>query len=67
MDLWLLTILVVCLIREEGSTIFFHVANDHTLGCPGGLQGNMVSILKWINPSKYPVIVQTPVSDLGNY
>lgn len=51
----------------KGSAIFFHVASGHTLGCTGVSQGNMVSILKWINPARNPVIIQTPVSELNNY
>lgn len=53
--------------KGKGSAIFFHVANGHTLGCTGVSQGNMVSILNWIDPAKNPVIIQTPVSELGNY
>ncbi|WP_058308409.1 SH3 domain-containing protein [Gracilibacillus massiliensis] len=51
----------------KGSAIFFHVANNYTLGCTGVSQSNMVNILKWIDPSKNPVIIQTPESELGNY
>ncbi|MYL61400.1 hypothetical protein GLW20_28240, partial [Virgibacillus halodenitrificans] len=51
----------------KGSAIFFHVANGHTLGCTGVSQSHMVSILKWINPAKNPVIIQTPESKLSNY
>ncbi|MGP4105462.1 SH3 domain-containing protein [Virgibacillus sp. L01] len=50
-----------------GSAIFFHVANGHTLGCTGVSQHNMVSILKWLDPDKSPVIIQAPHSELGNY
>ncbi|GGM39993.1 hypothetical protein GCM10011351_27690 [Paraliobacillus quinghaiensis] len=51
----------------SGSAIFFHISSGHTLGCTGVSKGNVVSILKWLDPSKNPVIVQTPVSQLGQY
>ncbi|RKQ35498.1 SH3 domain-containing protein [Oceanobacillus halophilus] len=51
----------------KGSAIFFHIANGHTLGCTGVSQQNVVSILKWLDPSKNPVIIQTPESGLSNY
>lgn len=51
----------------KGSAIFFHIANGHTLGCTGVSQPNIVSILKWIDPAKNPVIIQTPESQLNNY
>lgn len=50
-----------------GSAIFFHVATGHTLGCTGASQKNMVDILKWIDPAKKPVIIQTPVNELSKY
>lgn len=52
-----------------GSAIFFHVngSSGYTLGCTAVAQGHMVEILKWIDPAKSPVIIQTPVSELGNY
>ncbi|SHM53409.1 SH3 domain-containing protein [Gracilibacillus kekensis] len=51
----------------KGSAIFFHVANNYTLGCTGVSQSNMINILKWIDPNKKPVIIQTPESELSNY
>ncbi|WP_226038089.1 hypothetical protein [Aquibacillus saliphilus] len=51
----------------EGSAIFLHVSTGHTLGCTGVSQGNMVSILKWVDPAKNPVIIQAPVNELSNY
>lgn len=50
-----------------GSAIFFHVSSGYTLGCTGVSQGSMVSILKWLDPGKNPVIIQTPISELSNY
>ncbi|MGJ9457532.1 L,D-transpeptidase family protein [Oceanobacillus sp. CF4.6] len=51
----------------KGSAIFFHIANGYTLGCVGVSESNVVSILKWLDPKKNPVIIQTPTSGLGNY
>lgn len=51
----------------KGSAIFFHVGSGHTLGCTATSESNVISILKWIHPAKNPVIIQTPVQDLGNY
>ncbi|WP_400243823.1 SH3 domain-containing protein [Niallia sp. JL1B1071] len=52
---------------NKGSAIFFHVSSSYTLGCTGTSQANVISILKWLDPAKNPVIIQTPVSELGNY
>ncbi|WP_067727200.1 L,D-transpeptidase family protein [Oceanobacillus damuensis] len=51
----------------KGSAIFFHIASGHTLGCVGVSEPNVLSILKWLDPAKNPVIIQTPASGLGNY
>lgn len=51
----------------KGSAIFFHVANGHTLGCTGVSQSEMVKILKWLDPGKNPIIIQTTQSNLQNY
>ncbi|MFJ7726112.1 L,D-transpeptidase family protein [Neobacillus sp. NPDC097160] len=50
-----------------GSAIFFHVSSSYTLGCTATAQNNVISILKWLDPSKNPVIIQTPESELGYY
>lgn len=52
---------------NKGSAIFFHVSSSYTLGCTGTSQANVISILKWLDLEKNPVIIQTPVSGLGNY
>ncbi len=51
----------------KGSAIFFHISNGHTLGCTGVSEKNVVSILKWLDPDKNPVIIQTPSSELSSY
>lgn len=54
-------------IPGAGSAIFFHVSSGSTLGCTGTAQSNVLSILKWIDPAKNPVIIQSPEGELGNY
>ncbi|WP_010647398.1 SH3 domain-containing protein [Oceanobacillus massiliensis] len=51
----------------KGSAIFFHIANGHTLGCTGTAKSNVISIIKWLDPAKNPIIIQTPTNGLGNY
>ena len=51
----------------KGSAIFFHVGNSYTLGCTATSQTNVINILKWLDPDKNPVIIQTPVQDLNKY
>ena len=50
-----------------GSAIFFHVSDMYTHGCTGTDQQDVISILKWLDPAKNPVIIQSPESELGNY
>jgi L,D-peptidoglycan transpeptidase YkuD (ErfK/YbiS/YcfS/YnhG family) len=54
-------------IPGAGSAIFFHVSNNYTLGCTGTSETNVLTILKWLDPEKQPVIVQTPESELSKY
>lgn len=54
-------------IPYKGSAIFFHVANNYTLGCTGTSEKYVVSILKWLDPKKKPVIIQTPEQELNKY
>ncbi|WP_400244100.1 SH3 domain-containing protein [Niallia sp. JL1B1071] len=51
----------------KGSAIFFHIANSYTLGCTATSEANVVKILKWLDPKKNPVIIQTPIKELSNY
>lgn len=50
-----------------GSAIFFHTGNSYTLGCTAVSESNVIKILKWLDPAKNPVIIQTPISDLHKY
>ncbi|GAB1780441.1 SH3 domain-containing protein [Priestia megaterium] len=51
----------------NGSAIFFHVGTNYTAGCTATSKEQVVSILKWLNPEKNPVIIQSPVSELDKY
>ena len=51
----------------KGSAIFFHVwsgAGQGTAGCIATTQNNVISILNWLNPSKNPVIIEGPISEV---
>jgi L,D-peptidoglycan transpeptidase YkuD (ErfK/YbiS/YcfS/YnhG family) len=54
-------------VPNKGSAIFFHIANSYTLGCTATSEANVVKVLKWLDPSKNPVIIQTPIKELSNY
>ncbi|MBS4220503.1 SH3 domain-containing protein [Bacillus sp. FJAT-49711] len=54
-------------IPNKGSAIFFHIGNSYTLGCTATSEANVVKILKWLDPKKNPVIIQTPIQDLKKY
>ncbi|WP_409291973.1 SH3 domain-containing protein [Peribacillus sp. SCS-37] len=50
-----------------GSAIFFHVGSSYTLGCVATAESNVVSVMKWLDPSKKPVIIMTAAQDLNKY
>ena len=51
----------------KGSAIFFHVGTNYTAGCTATSKEQVVSILKWLNPEKNPVIIQSTVRELDKY
>ena len=51
----------------KGSAIFFHVGNGYTLGCTSTSEANVKKIMKWLDPKKNPVIIQTPINELNKY
>ncbi|TYR78932.1 SH3 domain-containing protein [Priestia megaterium] len=51
----------------KGSAIFFHVGTNYTAGCTATSKENVLSILRWLDPKKQPVIIQSPASELGKY
>lgn len=44
-------------IPNAGSAIFLHCGSLPTAGCVSVSHNNMVEILKWLNPSKHPMIL----------
>ncbi|MCO7124190.1 L,D-transpeptidase family protein [Sporolactobacillus shoreicorticis] len=55
-------------IKGKGSVVFFHIARGkYTLGCTAVSKNNVVKLLKWLNPKKKPIIIQSPQSDLYRY
>ena len=53
---------------DKGAAIFIHVNGAGATGsCISLPEGNMVSLMKWMNPSKNPKVLVVPNSDLGNY
>jgi len=53
---------------NKGGAIFIHVNGAGATGsCISLPEGNMVSLMKWMNPNKNPKILVVPNSDLGNY
>lgn len=54
-------------IPNKGSAIFFHIGDSYTLGCTATSETNVIRILKWLDPDKKPVIIQTPLNALYKY
>ncbi|WP_231688200.1 SH3 domain-containing protein [Bacillus sp. FJAT-18017] len=53
------------IVKEAGSAIFLHIKSSstkHTLGCIAVNEGDMLNILKWLDPKKKPVIEIKPTS-----
>ncbi|MCO7124191.1 L,D-transpeptidase family protein [Sporolactobacillus shoreicorticis] len=56
------------IIKGKGSAVFFHIAHgSYTLGCTATSKGKLVSLLKWLDPKKKPVIIQTVTKELNRY
>lgn len=54
-------------VPNKGSAIFMHGSNSYTVGCVSTPEANMIEIMKWIDPAKKPVIIQTPEENLNKY
>jgi L,D-peptidoglycan transpeptidase YkuD (ErfK/YbiS/YcfS/YnhG family) len=49
-------------IPGKGSAVFFHIQKgNYTLGCTAVSEQNVINILKWLDPKKNPVIIETPL------
>ena len=54
-------------VSGKGSGIFFHVwsrAGRGTAGCTATSQTNVIKTLKWLKPSKNPIIIEGPMSEV---
>jgi len=53
---------------NKGGAIFIHVNGLGATGsCISLTENDMVSLIKWLDPSKNPKVLVVPNSDLGNY
>lgn len=59
-------------IKNKGSAIFFHIANPamqikYTSGCVSTDRDHLLSIVKWLEAGKSPVILMGPLSMITKY
>jgi L,D-peptidoglycan transpeptidase YkuD (ErfK/YbiS/YcfS/YnhG family) len=55
--------------KGKGNAIFFHVWRSEgapTLGCTSMRKPDLLTLMKWLDPDKDPVVVQVPESELEN-
>ena len=55
--------------KMAGSAIFMHIWKDKTTstsGCTAMDKGNLISLLKWLDADKQPLLVQVPVDRLNS-
>ena len=51
-----------------GSCIFMHIKKPNhipTVGCTAMSEDEMKTLLKWLDPAKYPLLIQAPQSEIG--
>jgi D-alanyl-D-alanine dipeptidase len=58
--------------KNKGSAIFFHIANakaqiKYTNGCVATDKSNLLTIVKWLDKDKSPMILQGPLSEVVKY
>ena len=44
--------------------IYIKGANNDIEGCVATSEANVINILKWLSPSKIPIIIQAPMSEV---
>jgi L,D-peptidoglycan transpeptidase YkuD (ErfK/YbiS/YcfS/YnhG family) len=55
-------------VSGKGSAIFLHVSDGNgTAGCVSLPQGDLLEVLRWLDPAKDPVIVMAPSSVIDRY
>ena len=55
---------------QRGSCIFFHLwrgPDRHTAGCTAMTEENILSLIKWLDPAKNPMLVQVTEKDYKRY
>ena len=55
---------------EGGSCIFFHLwrkPGSGTLGCTAMAEGNLLALMKWLDPNKKPLLLQMTAADYRDY
>lgn len=55
---------------EGGSCIFFHLwraPGSGTLGCTAMAEGDLLSLMEWLDPEKKPLLIQMTTSDYRSY
>lgn len=55
---------------DGGSCIFFHLwrkPGSGTLGCTAMAEKNLLSLMKWLDPQKKPLLMQMTLSDYQDY
>lgn len=53
---------------NKGGAIFIHVNGSGATGsCISLTEGDIVSLIKWVDPAKNPKVLVVPNLDLGNY
>ena len=56
-------------VKGKGSAIFLHVWRDSdqpTAGCTAMSKENMLSVIRWLDPAKNPILIQLPEEVLTN-
>ncbi len=56
-------------VKGRGSAIFLHVwrnAGFPTVGCTAMARDDLLTLLRWLEPSQQPLLVQAPASELKN-
>jgi L,D-peptidoglycan transpeptidase YkuD (ErfK/YbiS/YcfS/YnhG family) len=55
---------------DSGSCIFFHIRQtglSSTVGCTSMDEDKMIFLMQWLDPQKYPLLVQVPMSVFNQY
>jgi L,D-peptidoglycan transpeptidase YkuD (ErfK/YbiS/YcfS/YnhG family) len=57
------------IVKGKGSAIFLHVwksVGAPTIGCTAMARGDLVELLRWLDPKQKPLLVQAPASEIKN-